>query len=128
MKQMNYTPNLTGLTIITDPNAQHSLFFCHGHPKFLIPDFNAEPTDIWLSYEDYLEKTYGPIYDQNGGEIVSHSPIGNGGLMKVEYILDDISFESDEDTYKQFHLTIEGYVIQDGNEAYFLATKIYGDL
>ena len=138
MKQYTYNPNITGLTIITDPNKQYDLLFSDGHPRFLIPDFNAEPTDIWLSYEDYIEKTLGAIYDQNGGEITSHTPIGNG-LVRVEYTLDDISLESDPDNYKQYHITIEGYVAigaplitsngtvtNDG--AYFLATKVTGDL
>lgn len=124
-----YTPNLTGLTIITDPNRQHDLVFVHGHPLFLIPDFNPNPTDIWLSYEDYIEKTYEPIYDQNGGEIVSYVPINTNGLMRVEYVLDDLSLESDPDNYDTYSLTIEGYVIEnpDGT-GYFLATKIDGDL
>ncbi len=123
--ELNYTPNLTGVTIITDAGRQRELVFGEGHPKFLIPDFNTEPTDIWLSYEDYIESKYGTIYDQNGGDIVSYSAIGNSGLMKVEYVLNDLSLESDEDNYKDYVIFIEGYVVSDG---YFLATKVTGDL
>jgi len=127
MKQ--YTPNLTGLTIVTDPDKQQDLVFVHGHPRFLIPDFSPVPTDIWLSYEDYIEKTYEPIYDQNGGEILSETLIDNSGLTRVEYALYDISLESDPDNYKEYNITIEGYVIDEGNgQGYFLATKVTGDL
>jgi len=131
MKEINYTPSLTGLTIVTDPDRQRDLVFGNGHPNFLIPDFDPEPTDIWLSYEDYIEKTKGTIYDQNGGEVLSYTPIGNSGLMKVEYVLYDISLESDPNNYQEYNLTIEGYVI-DGDvlqsTGYFLATKISGDI
>lgn len=123
--ELNYTPNLTGLTIVTDTNKQIELVFGEGHPLFLIPDFNQYPEDIWLSYEDYIEVKYGRIYDQNGGEIISYTPIDNSGLMRVEYILNDLSLESDKDNYKEYNITIEGYVISEG---YFLATKVTGDL
>jgi len=127
--ELNYTPNLTGLTIVTDPDKQRDLVFGEGHPRFLIPDFNQNPEDIWLAYEDYIEKKYGTIYDQNGGEITSYSPIDNSGLMKVEYVLNDLSLESDEDNYREYNITIEGYVISvDTFEGYFLATKVTGDL
>lgn len=123
-----YKPNLTGLTVITDPNKQHQLFFCDGHPKFLIPDFNSEPTDIWISYEDYIEKTNGTIYDQNGGEIISNKIIGSDGLTSVDYVLYDISLESDPDDYREYKITIEGYVVDDNGNVYFAATKVTGDI
>jgi hypothetical protein len=123
-----YTPNLTGLTIISNPQKQNELFFFDGHPKFLIPDFNAEPTDIWISYEDYIDKRFGKIYDQNGGEILSHKIINQNGLTLVEYVLYDISLESNPDDYKEYNITIEGYVVDDGNDVYFLATKVTGDI
>lgn len=123
--ELKYTPSLTGLTIVTDPDTQRNLVFGEGHPKFLIPDFNPDPTDIWISYQDYIESKYGPIYDQNGGDIVSYLPIDNSGLMKVEYVLNELSLESDEDNYKEYVIFIEGYVVSDG---YFLATKVTGDL
>ena len=123
-----YKPNLTGLTIITDPIQQHRLFFSDGHPKFLIPDFNLDPTDIWISYEDYIEKTIEKIYDQNGGEVVSSRIIDPSGLTSVEYTLYDISLESNPDNYKEYNITIEGYVVTDNNDNYFIATKIDGDI
>lgn len=123
-----YTPNLTGLTIISNPQKQHELFFFDGHPKFLIPDFNQEPTDIWISYEDYIDKAFGAIFDQNGGEILSHKIINQNGLTSVEYTLYDISLELDPDDYKDYNITIEGYVVEDKGNVYFLATKVTGDI
>lgn len=131
MKTLTYKPNLTGLTIVKDTNLQNDLVFGNGHPQFLIPDFNDSPCDIWISYEDYIDKTFGTIYDQNGGEIQSYKMIDSSGLMSVDYTLYDISLESDPDDYKEYNITIEGYVVSSPflfYDGYFLATKVTGDI
>ncbi len=126
-KVLTYNSDLSRLTIVKDKQLQYDLVFSSGHPRFLIPDFNDSPVDIWLSYEDYIEKTHGIIYEQDGGEIQSYKMINESGLMLVKYTLYDISLESDEESYKDYNIEIEGYVIKEDN-GYFLATKVSGDL
>ena len=133
MKTLTYNPDLKGKTIITDAQTQRNLVFGEGHPLFLIPDFNENPEDIWLAYEDYIEKTLGAIYEQDGGEITSYKPIHPSGLMLVEYTLYGISLESDKDNPKDYSITVEGFVVTDPQWStipigYFLATKVSGDL
>ncbi len=125
---LTYNPDLSKFIIITDKVEQHDKLFCEGHPYFLIPDFCSEPSDIWLSYEDYIESVHEEIYDQNGGEITSTVIIDDKGLTKIEYELYGISFVSDEDKESDYKLQIEGYVVTDDKEqTFFLATKVSGD-
>lgn len=123
MKTLTYKPDLSKGIILKTNNEQHN-FFSLGHPCFLIPDFSNDKCDIWFSFMDYLEKINGEeIYDQDGGEIVSHEIINFAtGLTKCKYIAyvqlrDDKPFEDIE-------VEIEGYVIARGGELYFAATKV----
>ena len=142
--ELNYKPNFTGLTIVTDPSEINE-FFRDGHPMFLIPDFGGGSScghngefnfgggpinDIWLSYEDYIENKYGTIYDQNGGEILGHEVLNSLGFTTCDYMLDDISLESDPDNYRKYNITIEGFVVRPPHPYpdYFVATKVTGDL
>ena len=118
--ELNFKPNFTGLTIVTDPNDINE-FFRDGHPCFSIPGFSGGsgvgsftgPVDIWLGYQDYLESIKGsPIYDQNGGEILGHTVLNSLGFITCDYILDDLSFESDPDNYSQYNITIEGFLVR----------------
>ncbi len=130
----DYTPNLSGLVIIKTQELQRQMFFFDGHPEFLIPDFNVvdakyggiDKCDIWLSFQDYLEKKKGEdVWDQDGGEVIDDKVIdANTGLTKCKYIAYGISFQSDEDNYKDYEVEIEGYVVSDGSETYFAATKV----
>ena len=123
-----YNSPMDGLTIIKSSDKKYENFFRDGHPKFLIPDFDDQPTDIWISYQDYIERTKGAIYDQNGGEIEDKQIIGNDGLTSVDYVLFELSLESDPDDYKEYRIKIEGYVVEKNDEVFFLATKLTGDL
>lgn len=131
MNQFNYTPNLSGLTIIKTKDEQFDKFFYQGHPKFLIPDFNGKssgqgPVDMWLLYLDYLEDNFDcPVYDQDGGEVTSIQIIDpNTGLTKCVWEAWGISF-SEDDEPQDFQVEVEGYVAEDKGEVYFLATKVF---
>jgi hypothetical protein len=100
-------------------------FFYKGQPEFLIPDFSNCKEDIWDSYLEYLEKDLGrEIWDQDGGEIIEYQVIDEEtGLTKVNYT--SYGIMTDEDSECEDHdIDIEGYVIQDGKQTYFLATKV----
>jgi hypothetical protein len=86
MTEFNYNPTITGRVIKTKEE-QFDTFFYQGHPLFLIPDFNQNPEDIWLSYMEFLEKNHScEIYDQDGGEVHSIEIIDeNTGLTKCIY-------------------------------------------
>ena len=123
MKTINYTPDLTGLNIIKDYIQQNDLLFYKGHPDFLIPDFNSEPCDLWLSFLDYVESTLGiEIFDQNGGAITEHI-VAASGKTSITYTFYDLQLEEDSDM-KDYIIEMEGYVIDSADNVYFLATKV----
>lgn len=127
-KSLIYTPDMTGVEIIKEGDDRWEDFFWGGHPYFLIPDFGEKPDDICISYEDYIEKIYEDIYDQNGGEIITKKTISNDGKILVEYTLYDISLVSTPDDFKEYTIFIEGYVVEKNDELFFMATKVTGDL
>ena len=125
-KKFTYTPNLTGLTIIKNEKEQHEKFFQDGHPYFLIPDFSDEPSDIWLSFLDFLEKEIGDeLWDQNGGEVQSEGVISPDGLTKCVYTAYGIQKTEDSDE-EDFDVEVTGYVVESTSteEVYFVATKV----
>lgn len=128
MNVFNYNVDLTGLNIVMTNDEQNQLFFVHGHPQFLIPDFFGSPGDIWTTYLDYLERKWDcEVYDQDGGEVTMHEIINtNTGLTKCTYQAYGICmYEDSEPT--DFIVDIEGYIIREGQSAYFLATKVVED-
>jgi hypothetical protein len=130
-----YTPDLTGLKICIDPDRQCDLVLSGGHPRFLIPDFHSDPNDISWTYEDYINKKIGKAFS-NGGSIDKFEDVGRGGLIRVEFRLYDVEFESDLENVSDWVIEIEGYVIDESNpnqehilgHGYFIATKVAGDL
>lgn len=111
MNKFTYNPTITGNVIKTD-SEQFDKFFYQGHPVFLIPDFNQNEEDIWLGYLDYLESKYGEIYDQDGGEITSHSVINtNTGLTKCVYTAYGIQIDGSKPP-QDVTIEIEGYVVE----------------
>lgn len=132
MKTFNYTPNLAGLNIVKNETEQNNKFFYSGHPNFLIPDFTPKTEgypqieDIWTSYVTYLEKVKKKeCYDQDGGEIISHSIIDIlTGLTKCTYEAVMVSFSENEEP-KDYLVEVEGYIIEESDKScYFLATKV----
>lgn len=135
--QFNYSPNLDGLVIIKTEQEQFDEFFSDGHPNFLIPQFGEQfiedpnypgipyTEDIWTSFMTYLERKYDkPIYDQDGGEVISHSIVdSHSGFTKCVYEAYGINF-NDEDEMVDIKVEIEGYVVKGENYAYFLATQV----
>ncbi|HWY36543.1 MAG TPA: hypothetical protein VNX68_18010 [Nitrosopumilaceae archaeon] len=124
MTTFNYVPNLNGLRIINTEEEQLSSFFQHGHPEFLIPDFNPEKLDIWISYLDFLEANKGiEIYDQDGGEIISNEIIDETGLTKCVY---KASIQISEDSeLEDINVDMEGYVVQSNDgSVYFTPTQV----
>lgn len=134
MTEFNYTPNLSSLIpgpqgprIIRTKEEQFDKFFYQGHPLFLIPDFNQNPEDIWLSYMEFLEKNHScEIYDQDGGEVHSVEIIdGNTGLTKCIYTAYGISLDENDEP-QDIDVEIEGYVVEMPTGEYvFVATKVF---
>jgi hypothetical protein len=124
-KFFEYNVDLSTLKVIKDVDRQFDKFFYKAHPEFLIPDFSSYKEDIWNSYLEYLEKDLGrEIWDQDGGEITDNQIIDEDtGLTKVIYTAYDIMIDEDSDC-EDHDITIEGYVIQDKKETYFLTTKV----
>lgn len=124
MNKFNYKVDISNLKVLTT-SVEQSRFFASGHPMFLIPDFSLIKQDIWTSYMDFLEKQYNcEIYDQDGGEITHHSIIDqNTGLTKCEYTAYGLEFLEGDDP-KDVEVEVEGYVIEDENGLYFLATNV----
>lgn len=125
MKEIKYSPNLNNLKVIKTQKDQFDSFFYSGHPNFLIPDFCSEPSDIWISYLDYVESESGDeIYDQDGGEVSNTKIIDpNTGLTSCVYTA-QIQLDEDSD-YEERVVEIEGYVVQNANgDVYFTATNI----
>jgi hypothetical protein len=124
-KFFEYNVDLSTLEVIKDVDRQFDKFFYKGHPEFLIPDFSEYKDDIWTSYLDYLEKDLGKeVWDQDGGEITDNQIIDeNTGLTKVTYTSYGIMVDEDSEC-EDHDIEMEGYVIQDGKETYFLATKV----
>jgi hypothetical protein len=124
-KFFEYNVDLSTLKVIKDVDRQFDKFFYKGHPEFLIPDFSNYKEDIWDSYLEYLEKDLGrEIWDQDGGEIIEYQVIDEEtGLTKVNYISYGIMVDEDSEC-EDHDIDIEGYVIQDGKETYFLTTKV----
>jgi hypothetical protein len=123
---LNYSPCLGGLDVIKNEKEQFDEFFYSGHPYFLIPDFNRNKDDIWLSFMDYYEKEKNiDLYDQNGGEIIEHKVIDSvSGLTECKYQSYGFIEDKDSDEFDCL-LTIQGYVIKDEeNGNYFLATSV----
>lgn len=125
MKKFEYSIDPSAFKVIKDVDGQFDKFFYKGHPEFLIPDFSEFKEDIWTSYLDYLEKQLGKeVWDQDGGEITDNQIIDKKtGLTKVTYTAYGIMIDEDSDC-EDHDIDIEGYVIQDGKETYFLATKV----
>ena len=123
MKYFIYKPDLSGLKVLKTNYEQFEQFFYKGHPQFLIPDFNSEPTDIWISYLDYLEKIYGEEIDDDGGEVSSHKVIDNEtGLTRCTYTAYGICTD---DVCRDHILRIEGYVVLDvENDSHFVVTLL----
>jgi hypothetical protein len=125
-KHLKYTANLGGLTVTKTDTEQNNNFFYSGHPEFLIPDFNAEPCDIWLSFLDYLEAQLGEeVYDQNGGEVESHKVTNpETGLTICRYVASEIQANEDSE-FTDYTLMIVGYVVTNTEgRTYFLATEV----
>ena len=123
-KIFEYKINLNGLNVIKSNRDQDNRFFYKGHTDFLIPDFMKEKCDIWLSFLDYLEKDRGEIYDQDGGEISKHDILNKEtGLTYCRYTANGIIFDEGDDPV-DINVDIEGYVIQDFLDTYFLAQKV----
>lgn len=121
-KKLNYKINLSGLNVVK--HDLHNAFFYKGHPEFLIPDFDPNPVDIWISFMNYLERTSNKeIYDQDGGEISSHSLLDTNGLVECVYEAYGINFDEDEDPL-DYQLAIRGYIIDDSEKTYFLAESV----
>jgi hypothetical protein len=124
-KFFEYDVDLSTLKVIKDVDRQFDKFFYKGQPEFLIPDFSNCKEDIWDSYLEYLEKDLGrEIWDQDGGEIIEYQVIDEEtGLTKVSYTSYGIMVDEDSEC-EDHDIDIEGYVIQDGKETYFLTTKV----
>lgn len=122
-KTFTYTPDLTGLNVIKTEDEQNDKFFYSGHPYFLIPDFDTEKADIWLSFLDFLDREIGETWDQNGGEIEEHEIIAPDGLTKCTYVAYEIQATEDSEL-ENWNVDITGYVVEDGEEVYFLATEV----
>jgi hypothetical protein len=124
-KFFEYNVDLSTLKVIKDVDRQFDKFFYKGQPEFLIPDFSNCKEDIWDSYLEYLEKDLGrEIWDQDGGEIIEYQVIDEEtGLTKVSYTSYGIMVDEDSEC-EDHDIDIEGYVIQDGKETYFLTTKV----
>lgn len=124
-KFFEYNVDLSTLKVIKDVDRQFDKFFDKAHPEFLIPDFSSIKDDIWNSYLEYLEKDLGrEVWDQDGGEIIEYQLIDeNTGLTRVDYTAYDIMIDEDSDC-EDHDITIEGYVIQEKKETYFLTTKV----
>ena len=111
MNKFTYNPTITGNVIKSD-SEQFDKFFYQGHPVFLIPDFNQNEEDIWLGYLDYLESKYGEIYDQDGGEITSHTVIDtNTGLTRCVYEAYGVQVDGSKPP-QDVTIEIEGYVVE----------------
>jgi hypothetical protein len=129
MTHFEYNPTITG-NVIKTKEEQFDKFFYQGHPNFLIPDFNQNTEDIWLSYMDFLEKKHScEVYDQDGGEIHSVEIIDeNSGLTKCIYTAYDITLEENDEP-QDVDVEIEGYVVEipqsTFNEYVFVATKVF---
>jgi len=125
MKKFEYNIDTSAFKVIKNADSQFDKFFYKGHPEFLIPDFSDYKEDIWTSYLDYLEKQLGKeIWDQDGGEITDNQIIDKKtGLTKVTYTAYGIMIDEDSDC-EDHDIEIEGYVIQDEKDTYFLATKV----
>lgn len=126
MTQFNYKPDLSNVRVVNTSSEQQK-FFVDGHPNFLIPDFAICPTDIWLSYMDFLEDQVilGEIYDQDGGEITSHHIIDrNTGLTKCVYEAYGIMMDENDEP-QDVEVEIEGYVVEKDGEYLFYATKVF---
>jgi hypothetical protein len=131
MREFKYNPTITG-KILKTKEEQFDSFFYQGHPLFLIPDFNPNPEDIWLSYMDFLETEYSgspneklELYDQDGGEVHSIQILDPAtGLTKCTYTAYGIVFDEDDDP-QDIDVEIEGYVIEDGFDHFFVATKVF---
>ena len=127
MKTLEYTVDLTDKIVVKTEEEQFDKFFYSGHTAFLIPDFCDQEEDIWLSFMEYLENNHNngeELYDQDGGEITSKKVINETtGLTKCTYEAYGIVLnEGDDET--DYKLDIEGYIIEDGLDYYFLATKV----
>ncbi len=93
---------------------------------FLIPDFCDEPSDIWLSFIDFIEKEIGDeLWDQNGGEVESKGIMSPDGLTKCVYTAYDIQKTEDSEE-ENFDVEVTGYVVENTSteEVYFVATKV----
>jgi len=121
MIEFKYNVDLSKLNVVKNESDIKD-FFLDGHPLFLIPDFFRGAADIWVTYLDFLEKKYDcEIWNQDGGEIISHKIFYNG-LVKCIYQSYAICVNEDDDPVDHV-IEIEGYIIQDTYK-YFLATNV----
>lgn len=126
MTEFNYIPDLKGLKIIKTKEEQFDKFFYKGHPNFLIPDFskNCPLQDIWTGFLEYIENVIGhTIDDQDGGEVTFKEIKSEDGLTYCEYEAYGILIDEDSES-KDIKIGIEGYVVEDDNDAHFIATKV----
>lgn len=128
MKTLNYINynHLTDSTFnpIKTDKEQDEKFFYKGHPAFLIPDFYNGKADIWVTFLDWIEKQIGyEIWDQEGGEITSHKIISSDGYTKCRYEVYDVML-NEESEPKNIIVDIEGWVVDDLDGTYFLASKV----
>lgn len=101
------------------------MFFRQSSPEFLITEVSKTRCDIWLAYIEYLEKkNHCDLYDQNGGEIISHIFCNANGLVRCKYAAYGILFDEDDDP-TDLCSVIEGYIIKDEIGTYFLVSKIF---
>ncbi len=122
-----YNIDLYELDIIDTEHGQLDAYFQFGHVKCLIPDFFPEPAELCDSFQDYIEQKYGSIYDQDGGEVISHRIINSDGLTRVEYRCYAITHD-ELDEPKDHNIVIEGYIVNDGDSTYLLAKSVTGDI
>lgn len=124
MTRFNYNVNLQGLRVLKTNEEQQKLFFYKGHPEFLIPDFGPNVEDIWTSFLNYLENVHGDIYDQDGGEITSHSVVDeSSGLTQCEYVANGIQIDENSDIV-DMSVKVEGYVVEANGNTHFLTTRV----
>jgi hypothetical protein len=129
MKTYIYTPDLSKVTVHKTQEEQDLILWCSGHPDFLIPDFNPKLEDIWTSFMTWYEREMlngDQIFDQNGGEVRNSAIIDpTTGLTKCIYVAEMQPLDTGKEyDFREFKVHVEGYVVDDGDQAYFAATKV----
>ena len=121
-----YTPDLEGRKILKTKQEQ-DLFWVHSHADYLIPDFNEEPCEIWISFMEYLEKQLLPegetVWDQNGGEVTDIKILDATGLTSCVYEAYDIQVKEEDDP-KDYKVMLEGYIAEYEDYHVFFVNKV----